>query len=236
MRKIVVTLGALAGAAVCTVAATAAVEPDQLTIVPGRLVAGGSVRAGGTCSAPGSHLVTSPGFAAAIPLGESGEAVNRPGRYVASLRCGQRTLTARFEVVPLPPVGWALYPEVVAPGGEMTAVTWSGIGGCEPRSSVTSPGLAAPIGFTIGGNFGKHEGHGHAGRRPGRYDATFACADGRHGHASFVVTGTVPPPGHPQVPGRTQPQVPVKPRGAPRTGDGSSAGPAPADGHHLAPV
>lgn len=222
VRKIVVTLGILASAAMCA-AATAAVEPDQLTIVPEASVVGESVWAKGACSVPGTHLVTSPGFVSAIPLNESGQVVNRPGAYTASLRCGQRTITARFEILPLPPVRWSLWPEVVAPGGEMIATTLSEAGGCTPRTGVTSPGLAAPIQFTAGGNFGKYEGYGHAGRRPGRYDATFTCYNGQHAHASFVITGTSQPSERPQSPGKTRPQIPVKPKGAPQTGDGSTA-------------
>jgi hypothetical protein len=135
-------------------------------------------------------------------------------------------------------VGWSLWPSEVAPGGEMHVGTYAAQGGgCGPAGPVTSPGFAAPISWTEGGNFGYSGGNGKAGTRPGHYAATFPCTDGRVATGTFTITGT--PPTSPTTPASSRPatpsaqptsprparkhQVAVRPAGAPQTGGGALA-------------
>lgn len=136
-------------------------------------------------------------------------------------------------------VGWSLWPSEVAPGGEMHAETYAAQGnGCSPSGPVTSPGFAAPLKWTTGGNWGRAGGTGTATTRPGTYTATFPCTDGRVATATFTVVGTPPssvtplpsprPSSRPttpprRAPDRNQPQVTVRPVGAPQTGGGGLA-------------
>ncbi len=90
---------------------------------------------------------------------------------------------------------WSLTPTTVKPGGELYAETFAGLSGCSPETPVASPGLAAPIQWTIGGNFGKHGGYGKAGLRLGTYVASFTCADGTMTSRTFTVLGRIPVPG-----------------------------------------
>ncbi|MEV6898386.1 hypothetical protein [Amycolatopsis sp. NPDC051372] len=134
-------------------------------------------------------------------------------------------------------VGWSLWPSEVAPGGEMHVETYAAQGnGCNPAGPVTSPGFAAPIPWPLGGNWGHHGGTGTAATRPGTYTATFPCTDGRVATATFTVAGTPPSsvtprpssPSKPRptttpVPEQDQPQVSVRPAGAPQTGGGGLA-------------
>ncbi|MFD9959779.1 hypothetical protein [Amycolatopsis sp. NPDC058986] len=133
-------------------------------------------------------------------------------------------------------VGWTLLPLEVEPGGQIYAQTYFGQGnGCAPTTPVTSPGFAAPLQWTIGGNWGKHGGYGTVVKTPGKYTATFTCYDGRVASKTFTVIGTPPtsppattkpaPPKTTAKPPKTgTSQVPVKPVGAPQTGAGGTAG------------
>ncbi|SEP01885.1 hypothetical protein [Amycolatopsis saalfeldensis] len=131
-------------------------------------------------------------------------------------------------------VGWSLWPAEVAPGGEMHVETYAAQGGgCSPAGPVTSPGFAAPIIWTDGGNFGYAGGKGKAGTRPGHYTATFTCTDGRVATGTFTITGTPPTssptpppssrPSRPSAPPAKHHQVAVRPAGAPQTGGGAPA-------------
>lgn len=89
---------------------------------------------------------------------------------------------------------WTLTPELVTPGGELYAETFAGLNGCSPSTNVTSPGLAAPIEWTVGGNFGKYGGFGKAGLKLGTFTATFTCTDGTTMSKTFTVRGRIPVP------------------------------------------
>ncbi|MFD5244816.1 hypothetical protein ACFWIW_09755 [Amycolatopsis sp. NPDC058340] len=125
---------------------------------------------------------------------------------------------------------WYLGPSPLGPGEQIYAETRAGAGGCVPEGPVTSPGLAEPIGWTIGGNFGKYGGYGRVVKTPGKYVATLECTDGRKSTRTFTVTG-VPPSSTTKPPKPTKttpkpkpkPQVAVKPVGAPQTGGGAFA-------------
>ncbi len=126
---------------------------------------------------------------------------------------------------------WYLGPSEVGPGKQIYAETRAGAGGCTPKGPVTSPGLAEPITWTIGGNFGKYGGYGRVVKTPGKYVATLTCSDGRKSTRAFTVTGIPPttttkPPTSTKPPKSTTtkpkaPQVAVKPAGAPQTGGGA---------------
>ncbi|WET78539.1 hypothetical protein P3102_31535 [Amycolatopsis sp. QT-25] len=141
---------------------------------------------------------------------------------------------------------WYLGPGEVGPGAQIYAETRAGAGGCTPKGPVTSSGLAEPITWTIGGNFGKYGGYGRVVKTPGEYVATLTCSDGRKSTRPFTVTGvppatttkpptsTKPPkppkpskPSKPSKPTKSAttepkaPQVAVKPAGAPQTGGGA---------------
>lgn len=128
-------------------------------------------------------------------------------------------------------VSWFLHPTEVEPGGQLYAETKAAMGGCGPATPVTSPGFAAPLQWTIGGNWGKAAGYGKAGKTPGKYTATFTCSDGTKTSRAFTIIGTPPttptkPPTSTKPPKPTKPtttkpkapQVAVKPAGAPQTG------------------
>lgn len=114
-------------------------------------------------------------------------------------------------------VSWFLQPTEVEPGGQIYAETKAAMGGCGPATPVTSPGFAAPLQWTIGGNWGKSAGYGKAGRTPGKYTATFTCSDGTKTSRAFTIIGTPPKPTTTKP---KAPQVAVKPAGAPQTGGG----------------
>ncbi|MFE5501508.1 hypothetical protein ACFQ73_03020 [Amycolatopsis japonica] len=132
-------------------------------------------------------------------------------------------------------VSWFLAPTEVEPGGQIYAETKAAMGGCGPATPVTSPGFAAPLQWTIGGNWGKAAGYGKVGKTPGKYVATFTCSDGTKTSRTFTVIGTPPttkPPTTTKPPKPTKttsakpkpkPQVAVKPVGAPQTGGGAFA-------------
>ncbi|WP_235783504.1 hypothetical protein [Amycolatopsis orientalis] len=133
-------------------------------------------------------------------------------------------------------VSWFLSPTEVEPGGQIYAETKAAMGGCGPATPVTSPGFAAPLQWTIGGNWGKAAGYGKVGKTPGKYTATFTCSDGTKTSRAFTIIGTPPttkpptstkpPTTKPQKPAKPtaakpKPQVAVKPVGAPQTGGGA---------------
>lgn len=129
--------------------------------------------------------VASAGFAAAVDMGAdpdylwgTGSAVRTPGTYTARVTCDSRVLTASFTVLPFEAPSWWLYPAQVAPGGEISAGSDT-ITGCPggPTGPVTSPGFAAPLQFTSGGNFGRFSGSTTVVATPGTYTATLVCAD-----------------------------------------------------------
>ncbi|MER6669728.1 hypothetical protein ABT256_34575 [Amycolatopsis japonica] len=127
-------------------------------------------------------------------------------------------------------VSWFLAPTEVEPGGQIYAETKAAMGGCGPATPVTSPGFAAPLQWTIGGNWGKAAGYGKVGKTPGKYVATFTCSDGTKTSRAFIIIGTPPPTTKPPKPTpkptpkpKPKPQVTVKPAGAPQTGGGAYA-------------
>ena len=89
-------------------------------------------------------------------------------------------------------VSWTLYPAQLRTGDSIMAETFAGLSGCSPAGPVTSPGLAAPLQWTEGGNFGRYGGHGTAGPIPGQYTATFTCSDGRIAAKALTVIGRIP--------------------------------------------
>jgi hypothetical protein len=129
--------------------------------------------------------VSSPGFQAPVDIGAdpdslwgTGSAVRTPGTYTASAVCDSRTLTAQFTVLPHQPPSWWLSPVQVQPGGQISAGSDT-ISGCPggPTGPVTSPGFAAPLQFTEGGNFGRFSGSTTVTGTPGTYTATLVCAN-----------------------------------------------------------
>jgi hypothetical protein len=188
--------------------------------------------------------VTSPGFTAPVGLvavgGDrnnlwgNGTAVSTPGTYTATAKCDARTLTTRFTVLPHTAPSWWLNPVEVQPGGEISAGS-DRLGSCPggPVGPATSPGFAAPLQFTEGGNFGRFSGRTTVITEPGRYTATLKCAGTPiAGELEFTVLGT------PSTPTKTTPTktttkttspAPAKhtqvvvPRGAPATGGGGTA-------------
>jgi hypothetical protein len=189
------------------------------------LYAGDLVPVSGSCSEPGDHLVTSPGFVAPIPLNSKGRVVGTSGDYEATLRCGAVARTVAFLVRP---VGYAqvnLDPSEVDPGGRLmyfdpggtvhqgSVLPYACFGPADP----TSPGFAGPIVRAEGGINSWWRGYVQVVQTPGTYTATETCLDGRTATFVFRVRGTASPPSG------TAPQVPVKPKGAPQTGGGGTA-------------
>ncbi|OXM72372.1 MULTISPECIES: hypothetical protein [Amycolatopsis] len=109
-------------------------------------------------------------------------------------------------------------------------------------STVTSPGLAAPV--TMTRTLDGYAGTGKAAAKPGSHAATFTCSGsgGPAGNGTATVTFTITGPTpttttkpRPDTPTATRtpapskttpkaPQVKVLPKGAPETGDGTLAG------------
>ncbi|WP_410621266.1 hypothetical protein [Amycolatopsis sp. cmx-8-4] len=151
---------------------------------------------------------------------------------------GAATLTLAAPASAADEVTWGMTPEV-QPGGQIYAQVLSGTGsGCTPAGPVTSKGFTEPLGWTEGGNWGKHAGYTTAIRTPGKYTASFPCTDGRKATQGFTILGTPPTTTTKPKPTTTKPkppststsskpakpvkpQVAVKPAGAPQTGDGS---------------
>lgn len=178
--------------------------------------------------------VTSPGFVTPIALTERfgepdhwrgfGSVVQQEGTYVATMHCDRKTLTASFTVLPPEPPRWGLYPLEVEPGGEVNV--GYNMGGCQGGAlgPVTSPGFAAPIPFTGGGNFDRRTGKGNAGSVPGTYTATLRCRlTPIPGEIMFRILGTPPVQPSPAQPSPSKSPI-IKPKGAPQTGSGGTAG------------
>ncbi|WP_433265421.1 hypothetical protein ACQPZF_37880 [Actinosynnema sp. CS-041913] len=226
-RPIALALMAAACLTAATATATATTE-SRLTFQPAEAAWGGRITAqAGPCGEYGQ--VTSPGLSQPITLdgyrndltGE-GPVVRQAGTYTATLVCDGKTLSAQFTILH-PTPRWYLEPTEVRPGGELTVSTdrMSGcIGG--PDGPVTSPGFAAPIEFTQGGNFGRIAGMGRAGETPGVYVATLRCRNTPIlGEIGFRVLGDPPAPAPEPQPVRPQPIK--QPKGAPETGGGGTA-------------
>jgi len=148
--------------------------------------------------------VTSPGFEAPVSLvavgGDRenlrgiGTAVTTPGTYTATATCDARTLTTQFTVLPYKPASWWLTPIVVRPGEPISGGSDT-ISGCPggPVGPATSPGFAAPLQFTEGGNFGRFSGTTTAIAKLGKYTATLKCAGTPiPGTIEFTVLGRLP--------------------------------------------
>ncbi|WP_091298640.1 hypothetical protein [Amycolatopsis xylanica] len=87
---------------------------------------------------------------------------------------------------------------------------------------MTSPGFAAPLLFTEGGNFSRMSGTTTVTTTPGRYIATLTCKGTPiPGKIGFTVLGTPPSaPAKPVVPAPAKHAQVVVPHGAPETGSG----------------
>ncbi|MDQ7808005.1 hypothetical protein Q5425_30075 [Amycolatopsis sp. A133] len=154
---------------------------------------------------------------------------------IGLMAAGAATLALAAPVHADQAVVWSLTLQV-EPGGQIQAVVFAEWEvGCTPAGPVRSRGFTAPLQWTEGGEWGRHAGYTTARKRPGQYTASFPCTDGRTATGSFTITGT-PPTGttaHPEPSASkpathrptaakaVQPQVTVKPAGAPQTGDGS---------------
>ncbi|MEV4319351.1 hypothetical protein [Actinocrispum sp. NPDC049592] len=191
-------------------------EPSYLKIVPSRVGPGQSVATQGHCNSPyPKNAVDSAGFAQSVPLGASAKVVDKPGKYVATMKCKDGTVTASFEVVGAEQGRISVQPSEVAPGGKLTVTVWclAGPGDTKARSL----GFAADIPVNFEGNNGKGVGAGTAAAKPGKYSVIFACK-GQKIATTFTITK--PPPTNPNHPTPQPPQVSVKPKGAPQTGGG----------------
>ncbi|WP_328648225.1 DUF3821 domain-containing protein [Amycolatopsis sp. NBC_00348] len=184
MTKIAATLLAVIALGLGLAPAATAQEGASLEVYPTEVRPGAIFGTGirGVCETYSD--VTSDGFAAPVQLvGDpdelwaTGDAVRTPGTYTVTATCDSEVLTTTFTVLPHQPPSWWLSPIDVQPGGEI----WGGsdiISGCPggPVGPVTSPGFAAPLQFTTGGNFGRFSGKTTAGATPGTYTATLQCA------------------------------------------------------------
>lgn len=233
MKRSIALLSALG---LLTVLPATALAQDGLTVAPA------SVRAAGVvgvdllgCGAP-EAVATSQGFPAPLRLVPNGTArltgsthvVATAGTYTVTAECNGRTYTASFTVEEPRPLQWYLHPAEVEPGGMVTGGgdMHTGCNGAE----ITSPGFAAPLKFTRGGNFGRFSGDTTVITTPGTYTATFHCQGGtRTDTRTFTIKGTPPttpptttPPAAGPAP-KPKPKPVVKPKGAPETGGGGTA-------------
>ncbi|RAS68970.1 hypothetical protein C8D87_1021048 [Lentzea atacamensis] len=180
--------------------------------------------------------VTSPGFKEPITLSGdanrlsgNGWATIEAGSYTATVQCDGKTLTAQFTVLPLE-IHWQLHPAEVEPGGTITAEQNMSTG-CYATGPLTSPGFAAPLKFTRGGNFGRLSGDTTVITTPGTYEVVFQCAERpERSVKTFRILGTpptsaptTPPPAGNPAP-KPKPKPIVKPKGAPETGGGTARG------------
>lgn len=211
MTKIAATLLAVIALGLGLAPAATAQEGASLEVYPTEVRPGAIFGTGirGVCETYSD--VTSDGFAAPVQLAgnpdelwATGDAVRTPGTYTVTATCDSEVLTTTFTVLPHQPPSWWLSPIDVQPGGEI----WGGsdiISGCPggPVGPVTSPGFAAPLQFTTGGNFGRFSGKTTAYATPGTYTATLQCAgDADHRHAALHG-------GHAADPARCVPQAAV---------------------------
>ncbi|MFE0024004.1 hypothetical protein [Amycolatopsis sp. NPDC059021] len=227
----------LGSAPVATAASAPALEVYPTQVRPGRIFGTGIQ---GGCDR--YSAVSSPGFTAPVTLvavgGDrnnlwgNGTAVSTPGTYTATATCDGRKLSTRFTVLPHQPPAWSLYPAEVQPGGEISAGSDT-INGCPGGAlgPATSPGFAAPLRWTSGGNFGRFSGKTTVISTPGRYQATLKCAGTPiPGVLEFTILGTpsatTPPAAKTPGSGSGLPagRTPiVKPKGAPQTGGGGTS-------------
>lgn len=230
-RKALATAVALSAAVVFAPLAVAQQdEPTLRMLTPAR---NGAVVTASTGPCETFSTVTSPGFKEPIELvavgGDpnnlhgTGWATTKAGTYTATVQCGAKTLTAQFVVLPLE-INWALYPAEVEPGGTITAGGDMN-SGCRPESPLTSPGFAAPLTFTRGGNFGRFSGDTTVITTPGTYEVVWQCQDrAERSVKTFRILGTppttTPPAGNPAP--KPRPKPVVKPKGAPDTGGGGT--------------
>ncbi|GAA4529064.1 hypothetical protein [Amycolatopsis samaneae] len=244
-RRTALTTLAAVTMALASAPVAAAAAGTTLTVYPTEVRPGAVFGTGfhGGCDTYSS--VTSPGFTAPVSLvavgGDrnnlwgNGTAVTTPGTYTATGTCDGKTLTTRFTVLPHQPPSWGLYPLEVQPGGEISGGSDT-ITGCPggAEGPATSPGFAEPLRWTRGGNFGRFSGTTTVITTPGKYTATLKCKGTPIiGEIQFTIIGT-PPTGTPpatNVPapgnGSAQPagRTPIiKPKGAPQTGGGGTAG------------
>jgi hypothetical protein len=70
-----------------------------VSVWPSKVIAGNPLSVEGNCGDTSTPLVTSPGFAGSVKLGTGGKAVDKPGKYTATLKCRGNVLTTTFEVV-----------------------------------------------------------------------------------------------------------------------------------------
>ncbi|GAA3565999.1 hypothetical protein GCM10022222_57250 [Amycolatopsis ultiminotia] len=241
MTGTLTTAVAVAALGIAFAPAARAEDAPSLTVYPDSLRPGSVLGTGITGGCDSYSAVTSPGFAAPVdlvPVGGdrenlrgNGTAVSVPGTYTATATCDGTTLTSTFTVLPHQPPSWSLSPVEVRPGGEITGGSDT-ITGCPggPAGPATSPGFAAPLQFTEGGNFGRFSGHTTVIATPGKYTATLRCAGTPlAGTLGFTILGTPPgtgtPPSDNRPPSTTgHHRSTVIPFGAPETGGGATAG------------
>jgi hypothetical protein len=209
--KLAMIAGAAAGLGMLVGALPAAAQQEvNEGPWPSKVIAGNPLSVEGHCGDMSSPLVTSPGFAGSVKIGTGGKAVDKPGKYTATLKCKDKVLNTTFEVVKSAQL--SVQPKQVRPGGELRLVVW-----CPPldgQPAAHSPGFAATIQLGFHATSGQGFGDGKATTKPGTYTATVDCG-GVNASATFAVV----------KPGTPQPsQVTIKPKGAPQTGGGFLAG------------
>ncbi|RJQ87854.1 hypothetical protein [Amycolatopsis panacis] len=238
MNRTITTTLAVAALGLAYAPAAFAADTPQFGVYPTSMRPGDRFETGiiGKCTT--FSEATSPGFAAPVhlalrdgtnPWGE-GTSVTKAGTYTAKVTCDGARLTTTFTVLPYQHPVLSLYPAEVQPGGQINGGSDS-INGCPggPTGPATSPGFAAPLNFTEGGNFGRFSGHTTVVATPGKYVATLKCAATPYvAKAEFTVLGTPPStgtsPGNGTPPAKTTtPRTSVVPVGAPQTGAGGTA-------------
>ncbi|MFD8492661.1 hypothetical protein [Amycolatopsis sp. NPDC059657] len=235
MKRTVTTMMATVGLGLGLAPVALAATAPSLEVYPAEVRPGAVFGTGIKGGCDHFSAVTSPGFTAPVSLvavgGDrnnlwgNGNAVTTPGTYTATATCDGKKLSTRFTVLPHPAPSWWLNPTEVQPGGEITAGSDT-INACPggPAGPVTSPGFAAPLEFTMGGNFGRISGKTTVTTVPGKYTATLKCKGTPvTGTLQFTVLGTPPTPRPTKTTAppatKKQPQV-VVPKGAPETGGG----------------
>lgn len=228
MKRSIAVLSALG---LLTVLPATAQAQEGLTVTPSSVRAAGVVGVELLGCGASEAVATSQGFPAPLRLVPNGVArltgsthvIAVAGTYPVTAACGDRTYTASFTVQEPQPLRWYLLPAEVEPGGTMTGGGDMNTG-CH-GAEITSPGFAAPLKFTRGGNFGRFSGDTTAITTPGTYTATFHCQGGtRTDTTTFTIKGTPPTTTTPPAGPAPKPKKPiVKPKGAPQTGGGGTA-------------
>lgn len=184
-KKTVVALAVAALGVTVAPAASAETEPS-LTVYPLEVRPNEIFGTGISGGCDSYSAVTSPGFTGPVELvavgGDrenlwgNGYASGVPGTYTATATCDGETLTSQFTVLDYVAPSWGLGPSEVAPGGEISGGS-DRIHGCPggPEGPATSPGFAAPLEWTRGGNFGRFSGTTTVVTTPGTYTATLKC-------------------------------------------------------------